>query len=98
MSAIRFDWDPTKAAANLRKHGVSFDEARTVFEDDEALILPDPQHSVGEERFALLGLSSALRVLIVVHCELDSGSVIRLISARKADRGERSDYVSRRPI
>jgi len=69
MSAIRFDWDPTKAAANLRKHGVSFDEARTVFEDDEALVLPDPEHSVGEERFALLGLSSALRVLIVVHCE-----------------------------
>ncbi len=95
--AFRFDWDAAKAAANVRKHGVSFEEARTVFEDDEALIIPDPEHSVSEERFVLLGFSAALRVLVVVHCERGGGAVIRIISARKADRGERDDYASRRP-
>jgi uncharacterized DUF497 family protein len=93
---LRFEWDSSKAAANARKHGVSFDEARTVFEDEEALIIPDPEHSHGEERFVLLGLSSALRVLVVVHCERHDGAVIRIISARKADRAERADYASRR--
>jgi uncharacterized DUF497 family protein len=97
MSAPRFEWDPAKAAANARKHGVSFAEAATVFEDDEALLVPDPDHSVGEERYILLGLSSALRVLVVVHCELAGGEVIRLISARKADRSERQSYVDRSP-
>lgn len=96
MNGLRFGWTPAKAAANLRKHGVSFDEARTVFEDDEALLIPDPEHSVGEERFVLLGLSSALRVLVVIHCEVEDGEVIRIISARKADRGERAQYASRR--
>ncbi len=96
MSALRFDWDPAKATLNLRKHGVSFGEARTVFEDEEALVTPDPDHSVGEERFVILGLSSALRVLVVIHCERD-GDVIRIISARKADRQERAAYVARRP-
>ncbi len=94
---LRFEWDSAKAAANVRKHGVSFEEARTVFEDDEALIIPDPAHSVGEERFVLLGLSAALRVLVVVHCEREGGAVIRIVSARKADRGERDDYASQRP-
>ena len=97
MSAVRFVWDATKAAANLRKHGIAFEEARTVFEDDEALLMSDTEHSVGEERFVLLGLSAALRVIVVVHCEFGDGDVIRLISARKADRGERADYASRRP-
>lgn len=97
MSAIRFEWDSKKAAANVRKHGVAFEEARTVFEDDEALLMSDPEHSVGEERFVLVGLSAALRVIVVVHCELDDGDVIRIISARKADRGERDDYATRRP-
>ena len=96
MSAIEFEWDPAKAASNLRKHGVAFEEARTVFEDDEALLLPDPEHSDREERFVLMGLSAALRVRVVVHCELDDGSTIRIISARKADRGERADYAARR--
>ena len=93
---LRFDWDSAKAAANARKHGVTFEEARTVFEDDDALIIPDPEHSVGEERFVLLGLSSTLRVLVVVHCEREQGAAIRIISARKADRRERDDYASRR--
>jgi uncharacterized protein len=97
MSAPRFEWDPAKEAANAKKHGVGFTEAATVFEDDEALLLPDPDHSVGEERFILLGLSSALRVLVVVHCDLEDGDVIRIISARKADRSEREIYADRRP-
>lgn len=96
MSAIRFEWDSGKAAANLRKHGVAFEEARTVFEDDEALFMSDSEHSVREERFVLVGLSAALRVIVVVHCERDDGDVIRIISARKADRGERADYATRR--
>lgn len=96
MSALRFEWDPAKASANLRKHGVAFEEARTVFEDAEALLIPDPDHSVGEERFILLGLSAALRVLVVMHCERQDGDVIRIISARKADRGERTEYAARR--
>jgi uncharacterized DUF497 family protein len=94
--SLDFEWSPAKAAANARKHGVHFEEARTVFEDDEALLIPDPEHSIGEERFVLLGLSAALRVLVVVHCERLDGEVIRIISARKADRAERATYASRR--
>lgn len=94
--SLGFEWSPAKAAANARKHGVHFEEARTVFEDDEALLIPDPEHSIGEERFVLLGVSAALRVLVVVHCERLDGAVIRIISARKADRAERTIYASRR--
>ena len=97
MRAIRFEWDVDKASNNLRKHGVSFPEARTVFEDEEALLMSDPDHSVGEERFVILGLSAALRVLVVIHCEREHGDVIRLISARRADRQERALYATRRP-
>ena len=96
MPGIRFAWDPVKAAANLRKHGIAFDEAQTVFEDAEALILPDPDHSLGEARFVLLGASVSSNVLAVVHCERAGGGVIRLISARKADRNERATYLARR--
>lgn len=96
MAEIRFEWDADKASANLRKHGITFDEAQTVFEDEEALILPDPDHSVGERRFILLGASTARNVLAVVHCEFESGSLIRIISARRADRGERATYIARR--
>lgn len=97
MSTLRFEWDPVKAAANFRKHGVSFDEARTVFEDDEALFMADPDHSVDEDRWVLLGMSGTARVLVVVHCERAAGTVMRLISARKADRQERDLYAARRP-
>ncbi len=96
MSSLRFAWDPAKAAANARKHGVTFEEARTVFEDAEGLIIPDPEHSVNEERLVLLGLSSALRALVVIHCEREGGDLIRIISARKADRGERASYAAQR--
>ena len=93
MDSIRFEWDPAKAAANLRKHGVSFAEAETAFYDDYARVLPDPEHSTDEEdRFLLLGVSGALRVLVVVHCIREAGSVIRLISARRATRRERAQY------
>jgi uncharacterized protein len=92
---MRFDWDPAKARDNLRKHGVSFEEARTVFSDDQAILIADPEHSDEEERFVLLGLSSTLRVLTVVHCYRASDEVIRIISARKATRSERAQYGSR---
>ena len=95
VQEIRFEWDARKAAENLRKHGVAFPEAETVFEDESALLLPDPDHSRDEERFVLLGASAARRLLVVVHCERPRGNVIRLISARMADRDERAQYVER---
>lgn len=91
----RFDWDAAKARENLRKHGISFDEAQTVFSDDQALLLDDPDHSAAEERFVLLGLSAKLRVLVVVHALREQGEVIRLISARRATRTERAQYSAR---
>jgi hypothetical protein len=95
MSDLRFEWDPRKAAANRRKHGVSFTEAESVFADEHALLLDDPEHSEAEDRLVLLGLSSALRVLVVVHCYRARDSVIRLISARRADADERRQYDER---
>ena len=95
MAELRFEWDPKKAAANLAKHGVSFEEAQTAFSDEGALLLEDPHAVDAEDRFVLLGLSSRLRVLVVVHCYREAETVIRLISARKADRLERQQYVQR---
>jgi uncharacterized DUF497 family protein len=92
VKRLRFEWDPRKAAANLRKHGVSFEEARTVFLDEDALLRPDEDHSDDEDRFVLLGLSGRLRTLVVCHCYRENDEVIRIISARKADRGERRKY------
>ena len=92
MSALRFEWDARKAAVNSRKHGVSFDEAKSVFVDERAKLIDDPDHSEGEERFVLLGLSSALRLLLVCHCYRSEGNVIRIISARKATAKESSSY------
>lgn len=86
MVALSFEWEPAKARANARKHGISFNEAESAFSDERALVLPDPDHSSGhEERLVLIGLSASLRVLVVVHCERDNGNVIRLISARRAN-------------
>ena len=68
MASLRFEWDETKASRNVQKHGVSFEEARTVFSDEAALFMPDPAHSEEEERFLLLGASRGLRLLMVVHC------------------------------
>ena len=92
MSTLRFDWDPRKARANQIAHGVSFDEAKTVFFDEYARIISDPEHSDDEERFVLLGMSVGLRVLVVCHCYRESGNLIRIISARRADKSERREY------
>ena len=93
MAELRFEWDPRKSASNRRKHGVSFEEAQTVFYDDRALLIDDPDE--GEDRFILLGLSAALRALLVCHCYREAEQVIRIISARKADRSERKEYERR---
>jgi uncharacterized DUF497 family protein len=92
MSALRFDWDTEKAAVNAEKHGVTFDEARTVFLDERAQLIDDPDHSESEERFVLMGLSSALRMLVVSHCYRSKGHIIRIISARKATARESKSY------
>jgi Uncharacterized protein conserved in bacteria len=87
---VKFEWDPRKAATNLRKHGVSFDEAMTVFADWESITIPDPDHSEGEDRFLIVGSSSRGRVLVVSHAE--RGENIRIISARHADARERGKH------
>jgi uncharacterized protein len=92
VADLRIEWDDAKDRANRKKHGVSFEEAQSVFLDDHALLVDDPDHSVDEARFLLLGLSSRLRTLVVCHCCRGRGNVIRIISARKADRSERSSY------
>ncbi len=92
MSALHFEWDEGKAAANLRKHGVSFDEAKSAFYDERAKLIDDPDHSADEDRFILLGLSAALRVLVVCHCYRSDDGVIRIISARKANAKEMKCY------
>lgn len=92
MASLAFTWDPAKARTNLRKHGVSFVEAQSVFYDDHARLVDDPDHSESEDRFILLGLSEAARVLIVVHAYREPEGLIRIISARKATPRERSGY------
>jgi uncharacterized protein len=94
MTEIRFEWDPAKAESNERKHGVSFEEAKTVFWDEQGLLVEDSDDPSGEGRFVLLGLSRSLRLLVVVHT-LRRGDVIRIISARKATRHEANQYQSR---
>ena len=89
---IEFDWDPKKALANQKKHGVSFEEAQSVFYDDFARQFYDPESSESEDRFLMLGMSNQARVLLVCHCERSHGDVIRIISARKATRDERTYY------
>jgi len=88
---MNFEWDQGKAKSNQRKHGVSFDEAETVFYDEHALVIPDPDHSKDEDRFIILGLSRSLRELVVCHCYRGDDQ-IRIISARKADKAEAEDY------
>ena len=94
MRDLRFEWDAQKSEANRRKHGVSFEEAVTVFSDDQAILIADPEHSEAEDRFALLGLSADLRALVVCHCYRFE-EVIRIISARRASRREREQYAKR---
>jgi len=92
MDEIRFEWDEAKNRENQRKHGVSFEEARSVFFDQQGVEYYDEEHAESEERFLLLGLSAKLRILLVCHCVRQSGNVIRIISARKATKRERRDY------
>lgn len=93
---IKFEWNFDKAAANQKKHGISFDEARSVFYDDFAVQFFDDVHSDAEDRFILLGLSDEAKLLIVCHCERESGNVIRIISARKATKSESKFYLGGR--
>jgi uncharacterized DUF497 family protein len=92
MSDLAFEWDNRKASENQRKHGVSFEEAKSAFFDENARVIPDPEHSNDESRFVLLGLSVRLRLLVVVHCYVKDDEVVRIISARKADPSEREQY------
>lgn len=93
---ISFSWDDRKNETNKKKHGVSFDEAKTIFYDENAIRYFDPDHSNEEDRFLMVGVSRKLRILIVCHCFQDEDSVIRIISARKATKNEEDHYWSER--
>jgi uncharacterized protein len=97
VSALRFEWDPAKSISNRKKHSVSFEEAQSAFHDVSARVIDDPAHSDTEDRFILLGLSNQLRVLVVCHCFRETGGVIRIISARKANRSEARNYEDNLP-
>ena len=92
MKRIKFEWDGEKNKTNTKKHGVSFDEARTVFYDEHAIQFFDPEHSENEDRFILLGTSFKLKILVVCHCFRKEETVVRIISARKADKYEEQVY------
>ncbi|MGI2902091.1 BrnT family toxin [Tolypothrix sp. VBCCA 56010] len=92
MAEIEFEWNPSKAKSNERKHGVSFEEAQTVFSDENARLIYDPDHSVEEDRFLLLGVSDEFRLLVVSHLYKKSDRYIRIISARTATKHERKQY------
>ncbi len=92
MDAINFEWDENKNTTNKKKHGVSFEEAQTVFYDAEALLIDDPEHSQDEDRFIILGYSSRANLLVVCHCYRAAETVIRIISARKATKNETKQY------
>lgn len=92
MNELSFEWDLRKAASNATKHGVTFGEAKTVFYDEDALVIPDPDHSKEEERFIIMGRSSEAKILVVVHCFRKTGSSIRIISARRAGTKEQKPY------
>ena len=92
MDAIKFEWDENKNEINKKKHKISFEEAKTVFYDENALLIDDPEHSSEEDRFIIMGLSTKANLLVVCHCYRESESVIRLISARKATKTESEQY------
>ncbi len=95
MDELRFEWDENKNTTNKTKHGISFEEAKSVFYDENALVIGDPEHSSEEERFIILGMSSRANLLIVCHCYRESDLVIRIISARKATKNEEKAYEGR---
>jgi uncharacterized DUF497 family protein len=92
MNDLEFTWNREKADLNFKKHGVSFNDAITVFHDEYAKIIPDPDHSTEEERFVIIGISFQAHLLVVCHCYRDSENVIRIISARKATKQESKSY------
>jgi len=92
MKNIKFSWDEKKAQKNINKHKISFEEAKTVFADENARLIDDPDHSEDEDRFILIGLSSSLKILTVVHCYRDDENNIRIISARKSTKNEEKQY------
>jgi len=92
VNDIRFEWDEKKNKENIRKHGVPFEEAQTVFLDENAMRFFDPDHLRDEDRFIMLGMSFRLRVLVVCHCYRKDDTVIRIVSARKADKHEAKNY------
>ena len=94
---IKFEWDSAKATANLKKHGVSFEEARSVFYDEFAVQFFDDTHSSDEERFLLLGMSTGARLLLVCHCEREPRNTVRIISDRKATKRESTFYGGEKP-
>jgi len=96
MKAIRFSWDSNKNASNCNKHGVSFEEASSVFGDLWARIIDDPDHSLNEQRFIILGMSNKLRILLVCHCYRGREDIIRIISARRATKAEAATYQNKR--
>lgn len=89
----KFEWDPTKDKTNQKKHGISFEEAKSVFFDENALEFYDFDHSHEEERFLMLGLSARLRILLICHCHKEGKGIIRIISARKATKNEQKEYI-----
>ncbi len=95
MKKLIFEWDDLKNKSNRSKHGVTFEEAQTVFFDEKAIIFDDPDHSIDEERFLLLGFSQSLKILVVCHCFRNNESIIRIISARKATKKEQKVYIRR---
>ncbi len=95
MNTIKFEWDENKNEINKKKHKISFEEAKTVFFDEEALLISDPEHSEEEERFIILGLSQRSNLLVVCHCYRACETVIRIISARKATKTESKQYSQR---
>jgi len=96
MQPITFDWDRKKSISNQKKHGISFEEAQTVFVDENAFLVHDPDHSDESDRFILLGLCARLRILVVCHCYRRGEEQVRIISARKAARSEQNNYWKRK--
>ena len=96
MADPEFEWDEAKNLKNQQKHKVSFEEAKTIFNDKHATQFYDPDHSANENRFILLGINTKLNVLVVCHCFKENETVIRIISARKADKEEQNHYWSKR--
>lgn len=92
METIKFEWDENKNEKNKKKHGISFETAKEVFYDDNAVLFDDPDHSIGEERFLIIGMTNSSKICIVSHCYRGSDNIIRLISAREATKNEKTIY------